>query len=481
MKISKKIISIMSMFLAFSFLVSYQFACRENGVTPEVATKVKMQKEILSPYNQGLLDKFLTDSKKYFKSSDVSLRTANYTLAFTDENAFDSYSTALDGLSAAWDASNGQPIPSGDDFALMLNPGNPAFNAVDYALAFQSWRYDYAYLSQERLSNGSQEYVSDPYFQRVMNLDEEVIIGDYIIKQLDGNITAKIPLWNTNALNLIRQYGIAAPVHDIEFTNDETGEVIVQGPPPPSGTCDLKVKANKVANSTNVTVICSALVLNGTTATNCIGLDFIINFGDGTGDVTITNDRITHAYSVPANTSRTFKIKVKIGSGAGGCNDCLNVTSEVEVLVSNFPSCHEGEYLRKIKNINFQGTSGGQTFPCTITSTFAFRGKRATFKDPKIWLGTDLQIFKNNRWYSARPAVPIVMSTSRVLKSNSCTTDVPAVFSMTTTSSCAEMLKTPGDVPSVFGINELDRNTSLWGKIVFGGVIFERPFWEWDN
>ena len=73
------------------------------------------------------------------------------------------------------------------------------------------------------------------------------------------------------------------------------------------------------------------------------------------------------------------------------------------------------------------------------------------------------------------------MSTSRVLKSNSCTTDSPAVFSMSTTSSFAEMLKTPGDVPSVFGINEVDRNTSLWGKIVFGGVVFERPFWEWDN
>ena len=482
MKISKTFISFMSMFLAFTLLISYQFACKENTVTPEIAPKAKMQKEILSPYNQGLLDKFLVDSKKYFKSSEVSLRTANYTLAFVNEDAFNLYNTGLDALSSAWDASNGQPVPAGDDFALMLNPGNPAFNAVDYSLAFESCRYDYAYLAQERLRSISQsdEYVGDPYLQRVMNLDEEVIIGDYLVKQLEGGISAKIPLWDGNSINLVRQYGIAAPVYGVEFTNDETGDVINQGVELRGAVCDVSLKAVKIPNSTNVTAIVNAAILDGARISICIGVDAIINFGDGTGDFTITNDRLTHTYSVPANTARPFKIKVRIAPVVG-CSECLGKTNEIEVLVSNFPSCHEGENGEKKKNIDFQGTSGGQTFPCTITSTFGFRGKKATFKKPKIWLGTDLQIFKNNKWNSARPAVPIVISTSRSLKTNSCTTDAAANFTMSTTSSSAEMLKTPGDVPSIFGVNQIDRNVSLWGKIQFGGVVFERPFWEWDN
>lgn len=481
MKISKSFISFMSMSLAFAFLVFYQFACKENTITPEIATKTKMQKEVLSPYNQGLLDKFLADSKKYFKSSEASLRTANYTLAFVSEDAFNSYNTDLDALSSAWDASNGQPVAAGDDFALMLNPGNPAFNAVDYSLAFESCRYDYAYLAQQRLRSVSQsdEYVGDPYLQRVMNLDEEVIIGDYVIKQLEGGITAKIPVRDANSLNLIRQYGIGAPVRNVEFTNDETGEVMVSSLPPAAGICDVLLKATQEANSTNVNIVCTVTVINGSNITLCAA-DLILNFGDGTGDVTVQNSRFTHTYTVPVNTSKAFKIKVKVRP-VSGCIECNNATSEVEIAVSNFPSCREGERHEKIKNIDFQGISGGQTFPCTITGTFGFRGKRAFGAKPKIWLGTDLQIFKNNKWNSARPAVPIVMSTSRVLKTNSCSAESAANFSMSTTSSSAELLKTPGSVPSVFGVNEVDRNTSLWGKIVFGSVVFERPFWEWDN
>ena len=403
-------------------------------------------------------------------------------MQFTDMGGFNAYNTALDNLANSWDALNGQSIPAGDQFVLSDNPGNPAFNAVDYALLFNSTRYDYAYM-REVSGTGSlvlqgEPEVRDNYLQRVMNLDEEVYIGGYIYKQLYDGIIAKIPANDYTALSLVRLYGATAPVLNMELLDEDNGGLVSRSPVQLRGACNVQVTAKQVANSTNV--IAKGSVFNGG---NACGGSIIYNFGDGTGDFRTNGGSFTHFYNVPFGTSKAFTIKITIDVATGtGCSDCNGNTATTEVTVTNFGSCHDGENPEKPHTIEFQGrTGGGTTVDAHIITKFGFRGKSALFARPKIWLNVCLEIFTRGKWRSANPSGGVTMSTSRFLKTNNCADNSSADFSKSTNSSSDELVVTSnsGHVPTQFGIIESDRNNSLWGKVTFGPLTYEKPFWEW--
>ncbi len=448
-----------------------------------------LKKEVLSEYNQKLLDKFLQNSKQYFVQSNLSSRTVADMLMFTNDFAFDAYNNSLNELSNQWDASNGVQIPQGDDFILTPNPGIPAYNAVDYALGFESTRFDYAYRS---LQNGSVDFasgeaeVTDPYFQRTMNLNQEVTIGEYVYKQLDDGVLAKIPSSDYAGLNLVREYGITAPVQ-MELLDEIDGNIIESSPLGTRGACDMIVLADQLGTSTDVKATTRLRVVNGPA---CGGI-FRYNFGDGTSDKDITEGGFTHSYNVPPGTSKTFTITVKYLGGVPNtpCAGCNGITSSVVIQVTNFGECHVKERHEKSKTVEFSASSGANTFPARLRTNFGFRGKVQgsfiTTARPKIWLNYCFEIFKNGSWCSSRAGAPIVLSTNGFLQTDECSFNRPTNFSQSSQSSSNELLKTDNtdngqNVPSIFGVIETNRNISLWGKIEFGPILHNRPFWEWD-
>jgi hypothetical protein len=438
----------------------------------------RMKKVVLSPYNQKLLEDFLTKTKQYLKSSNLNTRTAYSMMQFTDEGGYNAYNTALDDLSNQWDNTNGQPIPAGDDFLILDNPGDPAYNAVDYAFGLQSTRYDYAYNSQfDRNWNTSDPEVTDYYFQRVMNLNEEVQVGEYIYKQVEDGFIIKISAYDAAAINDVRQNGMKANV-DMEVLDEGTGTVntVLQT----RGACTVKFKGSQVTNTTNAHFDWTMFDL----PTVCGG-KVKLNFGDGTGDVFTTDGGITHAYDVPIGTSKSFKATLKVI--IPGCASCTNATADWEVTINNSGPCHEGEYPDpKLKWIDFAAKQGGVNRNASIGATFEYRGRDGGFLGfayAKIWLKTRLEVQQSNgSWKTATPAVPIVIDVFGKIKSNNCLTPSILNKSESITSCEGELLLSAngGILPSRFGISE-NINETLFGRVTFGPVVYSKDFWHWDN
>jgi hypothetical protein len=497
MKIFKNRFLVIGTTVILVSILSIFISCSKDLTSTEKISELdnlRMNKVVLTAYNQKLLNDFLTNTKKYFVQSGLDTRSINPMLQFVDESSYSSYNLALDNLANSWDALNGVTVPSGSDFVLSVNPGNPAFNAVDQALNFGSARYDYSIrreLSGDRNFELpiSEAQVSDPYLQRVMNINEEVQVGDFILKQLPNNVLAKVPAFDIEALENVRLLGVNTKTKVI-LLDGNTGEVTTKGTLSTRGSCTFLAFANQLANSTTVK---ASSILKDMNGGGCGGI-FRYNFGDGTSEVNTTDGGLNHGYDVPLGTSKTFTIKVTYLAGTPGtsCAACNSITATVTVQVTNFGSCHFKEWSEQKKFIDFNARNGSQDVPACITTKFGFRGQAAgsfiQTAAPKVWLNTYLEIFKDGKWRSSTPGVPIVISTHGFVKTNDCSFDSPANFSKSTMCSSDELLRTDSgslstneQVPSFFGIIETNRNISLWGRVAFGSVIYDKPFWEWSN
>lgn len=450
----------------------------------------RMKKVVLSEYNQKLLNKFLEETKKYFKESGLDLRSADgRMLAFNSEASFNSYNQSLGTLSSAWDASNGVPIPAGNSFALTENPGNPALNAVDAALDFQSTYYDYAYrreLSGSRnlsLSSGEPE-VGDPYFQHVMNLNEEVEIGGSIFKQLENHTIAKIPVGDSDALNSVRILGAASSAVNLQLLDEDNGGAVPRSPVLPRGACSVTISGKEQKGmSTPTTVIYEFRYGAELSPAQQCGGDIKVEYGDGSYDEDKGGFKV-HAYQVNRGDTKTFKVKATFtGIGLGACATCIGESSkELPITITNNEPCNDRIMNERPEHyIGFQGSQGGNTVNCCITTRFGFRGEGNFWSKAKVWLNTTLEVQKSNgRWTSARPASPILLDVYKFLRTNNCGANLPVNFEEGTLCSYFELIRTTSNgIPSTFGVFQNDRNMSLWGKVRFGGLVYDKPYWEW--
>jgi hypothetical protein len=385
------------------------------------------------------------------------------------------YNDDLSSLSQQWDDTNGQSFPVGDNIMLLDNPGDPALNSVDNALGFGSIRYEYDYQQQfDRNWNSPAPNVNQYEFQNTMNLQEEVIIGNYVYKQVGDGIIVKISAYDATALDLVRKFGINASV-DMEVYNENYGTS--SNHLATRGVCDFTLRGKQLENSTIAKITWDMFDLNGANTVAC-GAFIKISFGDGTSDEIITKGSINHQYDVPSGTSKSFTIKSKIESSPG-CTSCIGKTEEFIITISNLPPCFEGKNdERPIRWIDFRVTQAGVDRAASIGSVFKFRGVGGWFTNPKVWLNAKLEVQKSNgSWTSATSNTPITMEMFGKLKSNNCVANTPISESNSFTS-CSSGELEKGDLPSKIGIS-VDLNETLNGRIKFGPIVYSKDYWNW--
>lgn len=292
----------------------------------------------VSNNSDSLITSSTANNPLNLSSSDYTVTLVNGLLKFNSTTGLDNFLSAADIVVREWDPENDielQGLPTEKNIA-----GDPALNNFDSTVGFSSLRkrYDMLAYDDPNFKDTIKTYIANPDQQTVLNINNEVQIGDTIYKYLSTYFLAKI--YNSD-YNLLQQFrnngGKIIPNANIEYFNPVTNAKY-SIPPVASGTtaCNAFFVQPTITTDPqdNRRKTCSFTILtyDGTNITFGL-ISGLINWGDGSSTtLNLVPSWVPlsyqHTYNVnPApGVCSTFTISLSGTVAASTANVCIGAS-----------------------------------------------------------------------------------------------------------------------------------------------------------